>query len=88
MTREQLNETLKSEFAKTKGLSDEHKKIVEQNAKRLHAVLEQRKPINSKYITTEFSRHKITLLKNYTIVINELNEEQSKSLFEKICQLT
>ena len=88
MTREQLNKTLEAESAKTKGLSDEHKKVVEQNAKRLHAALEKRKPIYSKYITTEFSRHKITLLKDYTIVINELNEEQSKSLFEKICQLT
>ena len=88
MTREQLNETLKAEFAKTKGLSDEHKKVVTDNAKRLHAALEKRKPIDSKHITTEFSRHKVTLLKNNTIVITELNEKQSKSLFEKICQLT
>ena len=88
MTREQLNETLKAEFNKAKGLSADHKKMVESNAKKLYAALEKKKPINSKQITTEFSRHKITLLKDFTIVITELNEEQSKSLFEKICQLT
>lgn len=88
MTREELNNTLEQELAKAKDLTSEHKKLVEQNAKKLYAILEKRKPIDSKQITTEFSRHKITLLKDYTIVINELNEEQSKSLFEKICQLT
>ena len=88
MTREELNDTLKQEFSKVQNLTSEHQKLVADNAKKLHAILEKRMPIDTKTVTTEFSRHKVTLLKDFTIVISELNEEQSKSLFEKICQLT
>tara|TARA_R110000824_G_scaffold274974_2_gene463664 strand:- start:680 stop:946 length:267 start_codon:yes stop_codon:yes gene_type:complete len=88
MTREELNDTLEQEFSKVQTLTGEHKKLVADNAKKLHAILEKRLPIDTKTITTEFSRHKVTLLKDFSIVITELNEEQSKSLFDKICQLT
>ena len=88
MTREELNSTLEQEFSKVQNLTSEHQKLVADNAKKLHAILEKRMPIDTKTVTTEFSRHKVTLLKDFTIVISELNEEQSKSLFDKICQLT
>ena len=88
MTREELNSTLEQEFSKVQNLTSEHQKLVADNAKKLHAILEKRMPIDTKTVTTEFSRHKVTLLKDFSIVITELNEEQSKSLFDKICQLT
>ena len=88
MTREDLNSTLEQEFSKVQNLTSEHQKLVADNAKKLHAILEKRMPIDTKTVTTEFSRHKVTLLKDFSIVITELNEEQSKSLFDKICQLT
>lgn len=88
MTREELNDTLKREFSKVQNLTNEHEKLVADNAKKLHAILEKRMPIDSKHITTEFSRHKVTLLKDFTIVISELKEEEAKSLYDKICQLT
>ena len=88
MTREELNSTLEQEFSKVQNLTSEHQKLVADNAKKLHAILEKRMPIDTKTVTTEFSRHKVTLLKDFSIVITELNEEQSKRLFDKICQLT
>lgn len=86
MTREQLNNTLKEEFAKVKGLNNEHKKAVAANAERLLKVLEKRKPIDSKYVHFENSRYKVTMLQDFKIIISDLNEKQSKILFEKICQ--
>ena len=87
-TKEDVNKVLKEQFEKIQGLTKEHK---EKMSKRAHEIFEAQKlkvVVESKFVTTEFSRHKVVRLKDNTIIINELKEEQANSLFDRICQLT
>ncbi len=87
-TREDLNNVLKAEFDKVQGLTKEHKSKMAENARKLFELRKTKVPVDTKFVDTEFSRYKITRLKDNTIIINELKEDQAKSLFDRICQLT
>jgi len=55
---------------------------------KLKDIMERFKSKEESFIETEFSRYKIKLTKGNFILISELKEEEAKSLYDKICQLT
>ena len=87
-TKEELNSKLQELFDKNKEITTQQAEMLRAKANTAFDKLKHRMPVSSKFVTTEFSRHKITLLKDNTIIINELKEDQAKSLFDRICQLT
>lgn len=87
-TREEVNAKLKELFDKNKSLTEEHKARMTQKAHSIFESMRQRTAIETKFINTEFSRYKITRLRNNNIIIDELKEDEAKSLYDKICQLT
>lgn len=87
-TKEDLNKLLKEQFDNAQYLTKEHKEKIAEGAKKIFELRKQKVPVETKFVTTEFSRYKVTRLKDHTIIINELKEEDAKSLFDRICQLT
>lgn len=84
----ELDKKLKAEFEKRFGENSAFNKKdlsgVFEKAKEFRKVLEERKPIDTRFVETEFSRFKVTLLKDNTIIINELKEEEARRLFDNI----
>jgi hypothetical protein len=85
----ELNEKLKEEFEQRFGENSVFKsqkdlKKVFQKAEGLQKMLEKKRPIDSKFVETELSRFKVTLLGDFTIIINELKEEEARRLFDNI----
>jgi hypothetical protein len=87
-TKEDVNAKLKELFEKNQNLTIAHKEAMTKKAHDIFNSVKHRLPIETKFVTTEFSRHKVTLLKDSTIIINELKEGDAKRLFDSICQLT
>jgi ribosome biogenesis GTPase A len=80
----ELDKKLKAEFESRFGENSVFNKKdlsqVFEKAKEFKKVLEQRKPIDTRFV----SRFKVTLLKDNTIIINELKEEEARRLFDNI----
>ena len=43
-----------------------------------------RTPLKTRFVQTEFSRFKIVMLKDNSIIINELKEDEANRLFDNI----
>lgn len=85
-TLDQLEKEFKEKFGK-QSVFDKNKKDIEKVRTMWSEATEKLKnsqPEKSRFVQTEFSRFKITMLKNNSIIINELKEDEANRLFDNI----
>lgn len=81
-----LEKEFKEKFGKQSAFK-KNKQQIEELKTKMELALEKAKsrtPIKTRFVNTEFSRFKITMLKDNSIIITELKEEEANRLYDNI----
>lgn len=81
---DQLKKDFEKRFGKDSVFNKKDMKQITEKYKKLGEAMKLRTPVKSRFVQTEFSRFKIVMLKDNSIIINELKEDEANRLFDNI----